>query len=291
MKILITGGRGFIGRNLLNYFSEKYEVYSPNHDELELLDEKAVNEFFKKNKFDIVIHSAAKGGSRKLPTFPEMLKDNLKMFFNIIKNKDSYKKMIFIGSGAEYDKSNELKDIKEEDFGKNIPEDDYGFYKYLCSKYIETSGNIINLRVFGIFGKYEDYDTRFISNIICRIIFNLPVEMNQNAVYDYIYVKDLCRIVEYFVNNESKYKFYNIGAEKHLELLDILKIIKNISGKEFEVKIKNKGMNKEYTCDNSRLKDELKDFKFGDMEIAIKELYDWYLENKENIKRENLLTY
>ncbi len=290
-KILITGGSGFIGKNLVEHLSKKYEVYAPLHNELDLLEESSVDEFFKNNKFDIVIHAAVKGGSRKLLSFPEMLKNNLKIFFNLLKNKDSYKKMIFIGSGAEYDKSREIKEAKEEDSEKNIPSEDYGFYKYLCSKYIEMSENIINLRVFGIFGKHEDYETRFVSNIICRVVFDLPVEMNQNALFDYVYADDLCRIIEYFIENEAKYKSYNIGGERHFELLEIAEMIKKISKKDFKIEIKNHGMNKEYTCDNSRLRKELKDFKFSDIETTIKELYDWYLENKDNIKKENLLTY
>src|SRR3989344_476770 len=125
MKILITGGNGFIGKNLVEHLSKKYEVYAPSHNELELLDEESVDEFFKNNKFDVVIHTAVKGGSRKLPSFPDMLKNNLKMFFNLLKNKDSYKKMIFIGSGSEYDKSRDIREVKEEDSGKNIPSDGY----------------------------------------------------------------------------------------------------------------------------------------------------------------------
>jgi len=291
MKILITGGNGFIGKNLVEYFSKKYEVLAPSHNELELLDEKAVEEFLKNNKVDIIIHAAVKGGSRKLSSYPDMLKENTKIFFNLANNSKYYEKMIFLGSGAEYDKSGDIKEVKEEDIGKSIPKDDYGFYKYLCSKYIESSDKIINLRIFGIFGKYEDYDVRFISNIICRILFDLPIEINQNVVFDFIYVKDLCRIIEYFIENNVKEKIYNIGGEEHFELIDIVNKIKKISGKDFEIKIKNIGMNKEYTCDNSRLKNELKEFKFTEMEMAIRELYYWYLENKDKIKKENLIKY
>jgi len=291
MRLLITGGNGFVGKNLVEYFSEKYEVLAPSHKELELLDGKAVEKFLKKNKVEIIIHTAVKGGSRKLPSYPDMLKENLKIFFNLASNSKYYKKMIFLGSGAEYNKSKEIRQVKEEDIGKNVPNDDYGFYKYVCSKYIELSDNIINLRIFGVFGKYEDYEIRVISNIICRVLFDLPVEINQNAVFDFVYIGDLCRIIEYFIENNAKEKFYNVGAEKHIELVEIADKIRRISKKNFQIKIKMSGMNKEYTCDNSRLSKEIKNFKFTDIDKAINLFYDWYLENKENIKKENLLKY
>lgn len=291
MKILITGGKGFIGKNLVEYLSKNHEVISIDVNDLNLQDTYAVDDFFKDNHFDVLIHAAVKGGSRKQAVSPEVFKDNLKMFFNLTRNMKSFGKMIFIGSGAEYDKSDDIKDIKEEDFGKKVPIDDYGFYKYLCSKYIDKMDNIINLRFFGIFGKYEDYDTRFISNIICRTIFDLPVEINQNAIFDFIYIDDLCRIIEYFIENRPKYKFYNIGPEKHSDLLSIIEKIKKISGKDFKLNIKKTGMNKEYSCDNSRLMEEMKDFKFTDLEYSIKDLFDWYIKNKANIKNESLLLY
>lgn len=290
MKILITGGNGFIGKNLIEYLNKKeYQAIPIDIDDIDLTNEKSVDEFFLKNKFDFVIHTAIKGGSRKSSNNPEMIKENLKMFFNIAKNHNSFKKMIFLGSGAEYDKSKDISNAKEEDFGKNIPEDDYGFFKYACSKYIEKNQNIINLRVFGVFGKYEDYKTRFISNIICRIIFNLPVEINQNAKFDYISILDLCRIIEYFIINESHENIYNIGSERHFELIELANIIKNITGVNKELIIKNPGMNKEYTCDNTKLLNFIKGFNFTPIENSIKELYEYYLQNKDNIKKEDLL--
>jgi UDP-glucose 4-epimerase len=292
MKIVITGGNGFIGRNLAEYLTNKgYYVKTLDINDIDLLDTKSVDDFFKENKFDALVHAAVIGGNRKIQNSSDTVKNNLMMFFNLEKNKDSYKRMIFFGSGAEFDKSSDIKDVKEEEFGKKIPIDEYGFFKYIITKYIEQSKDIINLRIFGVFGKYEDYETRLVSNIICRVIFNLPIEIKQNAVFDYISIEDLCKITEFFIINKPKEKCYNLGAEKHLDFLEIINIIKKVSKKDFNIIIKNSGMNKEYSGNNSRLLNELKGFKFIDMEGSISELYQWYVNNKDKIKKDSLLLY
>ncbi|MBR9703972.1 NAD(P)-dependent oxidoreductase [Candidatus Pacearchaeota archaeon] len=289
MKILITGAKGFIGKNLTIFLRNKgYEIFELDIPEYNLLDLDSVNKVFLENKFDIVIHTAVKGGSRNNPTYNDMVKENIMMFFNLLNNKDSFNKMIIIGSGSEYDKSFDISNVKEEDLGKKIPKDDYGFFKHVISKLIEKEDKIVSLKVFGIFGKYEDIETRFISNILCRSIFDLPIEINQNAKFDYIYINDFCKIIDYFINNKTKYKIYNVGSRKHYELIELLDVIKKVIGKEINYNIKNSGMNKEYTCDNSRLRNEL-NFEFMKIFESIKELYEWLIENKENIKKDGLL--
>lgn len=291
--ILITGSSGFIGKNLVEYLSKKHEynVLAPAHSELELLDDNAVREFFEKNNVDVVIHAANFGGSRKQTSYTDVFEKNMNMFSNLTKNSSKFNNMIFLGSGAEYDRRNDIIKVKESDFGKSIPEDDYGKSKFECSKLIEGTDNIINLRLFGVFGKYEDYEIRFISNIICRILFDLPVEINQNMHLDFIFVEDVCRIIEFFIENNAKHKFYNVGPSEHVDLLTIAEKIKKISGKEFEIKVKKQGMNKEYTCDNALLMEELGNFEFTEIDNAISNLYKWYEENKDSIKKENLLKY
>lgn len=116
----------------------------------------------------------------------------------------------------------------------------------------------------------------------------MPLIINQNVVFDYLYVNDLAKIVDYFISHTSPEKFYNVGTGQSVELLAIANIVKKISGKDLEIQIKNPGLNKEYTCDNSLLLKEIPGLKFTPLEEAIKELYEWYKENQQNINKEQL---
>ncbi len=276
--IFITGAGGFIGKNLIEQFKNKYNTLTPRHKDLDLLDEKAVDHFFKKNKIDIVINCAVIGGSRKEEHVDSSLSGNLRIFFNLLKNKDKYKKMIHLGSGAEYDKSKPIVKVKETDLGKTIPQDEYGFFKYICSKYIEKEKDIVCIRIFGLFGKYENYRYRFISNAIVNNLSGLPITMNQNVFFDYVHIDDFVKIVDYFINHKAKHKFYNLGTENKIDLLTIAKKINLISDKKSKIIVKNKGLNNEYTCDSKRLKSELSKCKFTPFDESLKKLYTWYKE-------------
>jgi GDP-L-fucose synthase len=288
MNILITGANGFAGRNLKEYLKGKYALFTPSHRELDLLNENAVDNFFKTHKIDIIIHTALVGGSRKEEAEESALNQNLRMFFNIVRNRKYFKKMIHLGSGAEYDKRFPIKSVKEEDFDKRVPVDEYGFAKYICSKYIENSEDIICLRIFALFGKGEDYRYRFISNAMCRNVFGMPITMNQDVYFDYIYINDFVRIVEYFINNKAKYKFYNIGTGSRVNLKTIAKKINEMADQKSKVLIKKAGLNREYSCNNKRLTNELGNFEFTAFNDYMKELYIWYKENRKLIKKDLL---
>ena len=100
--------------------------------------------------------------------------------------------------------------------------------------------------------------------------------MNQNVFFDYTYINDFVRIVDYFINHKAKHKFYNIGRGKKIDILTIANKINKISNKKSKITIKNMGLNNEYTCDNSRLVNELKKFNFTDFDKSLVELYNWY---------------
>lgn len=287
--IFLTGASGFIGRNIVETFSKNYNILSPSHKDLDLLDTSAVDGFFKNNNVDVVIHCANIGGLRNSLITNDLVKNNLEIFFNIVRNRSRFGKMIHMGSGAEYDKSKDIIDIKESDFDLTIPKDDYGFYKYICSKYIENCDNIYCLRLFGIFGKYEDYTIRFVSNLICKYIYKLPLTMIQDCKFDYIYINDFMNVIEHFIRNNPKNKFFNVGSGNKYTLYSIAEKINKLNNYSLPITIKKNGLNKEYTPNISLLKNEIKFFKLTPIDQAIENLYEYYLSIKSIIDP-NLLT-
>ncbi len=197
--------------------------------------------------------------------------------------------MIMFGSGAEYDKRFDIASVKEEDFDKSVPVDQYGFYKYVCSKYIVQVDYITCLRIFGIYGKYEDYKVRFISNNILRTLFDLPISINQDTFFGFILVNDFIKILDYFINNQGQEKFYNIGNGEKISLQEISRNIIEQSKNNHTVIIKKKGLDKEYTCDVSRLKKEIPGLKFTPIKDGIAKLFDYYRKNIKNIKKDDIL--
>ncbi|MGK0468600.1 NAD-dependent epimerase/dehydratase family protein [Clostridium sp.] len=286
-NIMLTGSNGFIGSNLLENLSKDYNVYPANRETVNLLDGKSVRSFINKNQIDLIINCANVGGTRKTGYDigkVDIFQENLKIFFNLVRclNKDI--RLIHFGSGAEYNKNNDLKKIKELDFDKSVPEDSYGYAKYIMSRYIEKEENINCLRIFGCYGPHEDYTFKFISNSIIKNIMNLPITINQNVVFDYLFIDDLVSIVRQFIINQPKDKIMNITPTKSIDLLKVARIINEIGDNKSEIILLKHNLNKEYTGDNSLLFKYLKDFNFTSYEIGIRKLYDYYVKNIDKIE-------
>lgn len=280
-NILITGARGFIGKNLvehLNRTPDQYSLFYPYHKELELLDEGKVEGFIGHNKIDTIIHCASIGGSRKTgydTGKTDIVSTNLRMFFNLAKNLDKVERMIYFGSGAEYDRRHYKPKMMEDFFGTHIPADDYGFSKYVCTKFAESHKKIVNLRVFGMFGKYEDHEFKFISNAIVKNLLKLPIIINQNVKFDYMYINDAVRIIEDFISNKPRYNVYNLTTGKTIDLISIARTINDISDFKSEVIVNNPGLNVEYSGDNARLLKEIR-CEYTPLTKAIAELFMHY---------------
>ena len=286
-NILITGGSGFIGKNLSEYLKDKFNVFTPTHSDLELLNESAVKKYILDHQIKIVIHCANVGGSHDTRIAGVVYK-NLRMFFSIVRNRNYLEKIISLGSGAEYDKSRPIVKIKEEDFDKYIPRDDYGFAKYICSKSIENSQKIIVLRLFAVFGKYENYYFKFISNSIVKNILKMPITIAQDVYFDYMFIDDLTQIIEYFLNNKPQHKIYNVAMGESVDLITIAKTINEIGNFKSKIFIKNPSLNMEYTANIQRLKKEIPNLTFTPLKLAITKLYGWYQKNINKIDRQKI---
>jgi len=281
MRILITGGSGFIGRNLAEQFASTHEVLAPSSAELDLLKEQAVREYLSAHGFDVIVHAATTRSNRGLGAPPDMLDRNCRMFLNLVRNDGLFGKMIHFGSGAEYDKTGLPPRVKEEYFDTRVPTDPYGFSKYICAKYIERSERLVELRLFAVFGAYEDYTVRFISNACCRALKGLPIVLRQDIVFDYLYVKDLVELTVWFIENNARHKAYNVCSGRPVALTELARIVAQVSGRNPNVFVMTEGMGPEYSADNSRMLAEMGGYQFWDLEGAITDLYSWYEQYKE----------
>ena len=242
MKILITGTNGFIGRNLKEYFQDKDDVSAPKRQELDLLDSEAVYAYLEKGRFDAVIHCAVTITS---------VEQTLKMYFNVERGLRFIGKMICVGSAAEYDMRHYVPMMKEDRFGMHIPTDVYGFAKYVIAKDIESNPrNIFNLRVFGIYGKYEDTRRRFITNNICKALCGFNLSINKNMYFDYLYIDDFTQIVDRFLRKEPQEKSYNICTGQKVDLLTLAQTVQAVDGNNLSVIVKEEGFKPEYSGDN-----------------------------------------
>lgn len=208
------------------------------------------------------------------------------MFLNLARCNNLYKRMFYFGSGAEYDMRNYIPKMKEEYFDAHVPTDDYGFSKYIMANYIKNIPNIFDLRLFGVYGKYEDWRIRFISQSICRAINNKDITINKNVLFDYLAVDDLVKIVKLFIERKiMPYKYYNVCTGRTVDLVTLATLVIKIADKKLKIKIIEKGLKKEYSGNNKKLIKTIGNFEFAKKEQKISELYWWYLKNQSLIDK------
>lgn len=292
MKILITGSTGFVGRNVKEYLEKqnKYDIYAPDSKELDCLDEQRTAAYLEKNRFDYILHFAVYGdGVDKTKDRSKTVEYNLRIFFNFANHAHLFGRMYYSGSGAEYDKRYDIKSVREEDVGRTMPVDPYGVMKYTIGQIIENSSSIYNFRLFGIFGKYEYYPQKYISNVCCKAVKGIPLTMRQNVYFDYLWVDDFARMTEYFLHHEPRYHTYNMVSGQKISLKEICDRVLAVSGKDLPVFVCREGLANEYTASNKRFMDECRGFSYTPYETSIEYLYRWYEEHEADINLYDLL--
>jgi GDP-L-fucose synthase len=284
-KILITGGDSFLAKSFVEKLDGNYDITSCNRVLLDLNDSVKVADFLKEQCFDVVIHTATYDAAPKdSPNDPnKVLENNLAMFFNLARCKAYFGKMLYFGSGAEFGRENWISDMTESYFDKHVPTDQYGFSKYVMTQYALTTKNIFNLRLFGVFGKYDDWRYRFISNLCCHALSGRPLSVHNNARSDFLFVDDLVRIVQWFIDNKPRHQVYNVCSGITFEYVDIANKINEITHHRAGVVVNNSKVHKEYSGNNDLLFEEMGHFEFTPIEQALELLYNWYQDNKHII--------
>jgi nucleoside-diphosphate-sugar epimerase len=223
MNILITGGNGYIARNLYEGLKDKHNVTTISRDDFDLTNRNLTDKFFEDKYFDVVLHTAISGGSRLRKDTEDVLDENLIMYYNLLANESKYKKFISIGSGAEL-------------FAQQEP---YGLSKHVINYSMRNKTNFHNVRIFAVFDENE-LDSRFIKSSILKYLNDQPIEIHQNKLMDFFYMKDLITLIEYCIGAEDLPKEINCSYRNIYHLKDIAKIINTMDENKVPIKIINK---------------------------------------------------
>jgi|688.fasta_scaffold274808_2 nucleoside-diphosphate-sugar epimerase len=233
MKILITGGNGNIAKiiknNLKNYNENNTQhiFNAPGRDKLNLLDAHMVKDFMENNDFDICFHTCILGGRRTKAEDYDVFYINLLMFENLMKYSYKFKMIFNMDSGAIYDRNTDILNRKEDEMN-TIPEDFYGFSKYVIYQRSLNHKNLYNLRIFNIFHPNEE-ENRFIKLCFSNAKNDTIMNIQDDKYFDFVYYLDFIKIIEYYVNNidnqEILPKTINISYDKKYKLSEIAKLI------------------------------------------------------------------
>jgi UDP-glucose 4-epimerase len=221
MNVLITGGNGYIAKNLAENLTQ-YNITSITRKDFDLTNREATDKWFNKKHFDVVIHTAIKGGSRLQSDNESIFYQNLQMFYNLYYNRHNFNKFIHFGSGAEL----------------GTPSNPYGLSKKIINDLIKYEHGFFNIRIFGVFDENE-LDTRFIKSNIKNYINHKPLVINQNKYMDFFYMKDLIKVInEYIIGNpyHSLSKIIECSYRKKHTLLDIANFINTLSTYKVPIK-------------------------------------------------------
>ena len=217
MNILITGGNGYIAKSLSKNIDNSLSITRKDFD---LTDRHATNKWFEGKFFDVIIHTAVKGGSRLLVDGGNVFYENIQMFYNLLNNKHCFGKLINFGSGAEL----------------GIPNNPYGLSKNIISRIIDSEPPFYNIRIYGVFDENE-LDTRFIKSNIIRYINREPLKIHQNKIMDFFYMEDLITLVKHYINETHLPKNIDCSYDYNHSLYDIAHMINNLSDYKVDIEL------------------------------------------------------
>jgi dTDP-4-dehydrorhamnose reductase len=221
MKILITGGNGYIAKSIYSSLYNKYDITTVTRQDFDLTCWISTSKFFHDKSFDVVIHTATSGGSRLKEETDLVIRENLLMYRNLLNHQDKFIKFISFGSGAELDN----------------PTTPYGISKQAIADSMFSKPNFLNLRIYAVFDENE-LNTRFIKSNIQRYIDHKDMIIYQDKQMDFFYMEDLINLLDYFLSREEwVYEEVDCCYMEKYTLADIANIINNIDQHKVEIKL------------------------------------------------------
>jgi UDP-glucose 4-epimerase len=264
LKILVTGGAGFIGRYLVNFLQNNHQVTiydnlsNSSKEDIESLIEEGVNfvnddilDYEKLRNscigFDLIIHLAAKSDVVDSIIHPEITNEvNVTGTQNIINCciENKIKKIIFASSAAVYMDSK----IPIMENAKTNPLSPYGKSKLTAEQIIqklskEFEVDAITLRMFNVYGKGQNLQyAGVISKFIESISNDKPIEINGDGkqTRDFVSIFDVVVAFECAIKNidGKRGDIYNIATGDSISINELAKMILKIADKKIEVKYK-----------------------------------------------------
>lgn len=308
-KIAIFGSTGLVGSNIIKKIDrEKYELYSPSRNELNLLDKESVSKWFFKNNIEYVILAAARVGgiiaNSKYPT--EFLYENLLIQNNVIMSafKAGVDNLIFLGSSCIYPRECP-QPIKEEYLLTGPLEKtnkSYALAKIagiqLCDSIREQYGkNYYSLMPCNLYGPGDNFDLEA-SHVIPGMIRKIENARDNNELTlkllgtgrplrEFLYVEDLAEAVIFMLENyNGKDGLINVGSGSEITIKDLANIISHAIGYKGEILFDTEGLDgtPRKIMDNSKIeslgwKPKIK------LKAGIAETVKWYWDNKDKIRK------
>lgn len=230
MKILVTGGNGYVSRNISNKLRNVgHDVLSPYRQELDMTNLDEVKRYFDIHQPEAVVHSASTGGYRDKPDTHEVLIVNVKMFDSLTQVVTTPRiPIVFYTSGADFDRRKSIEKVFEDEVIRRYPIDPYGLAKNLIVRQIlqkDSELRYMNIvRIFAVFNE-DEADFRFIKQSILNVKSGLPIIIHQNRQMDFIYMDDLFTLTEHFLKTPKTHQHINASYRQKVTLLDIANII------------------------------------------------------------------
>lgn len=316
MKLLVTGGAGFIGSCFVRHILNKYKDYkvinldaltyagnienlddvkdNPNYKFVHgnICDKKLVRELV--NEVDAVINFAAESHVDRSITGPEIfIETNVQGTLNLLQASKEADIQRFLQISTDEVYGTLGKDGYFYETTPLAPNSPYSASKasadLLVRAYYETyKMPVLNTRCSNNYGPYQ-YPEKLIPFFISKLLKNekVPVYGDGLNVRDWLYVYDHCSAIDVVLHKGRVGEVYNIGGHNEKTNLEITKIILQAMGKDensIEYVQDRLGHDRRYAIDNNKIRTELSWQPSLTFEEGIKLTIDWYLKNQDWIK-------